>query len=59
MDTSFTWKYSTAAAPALQLTQEGKVLKAAVNTAPEGESGNESGGVGGEEGSRATTPSTG
>ena len=33
MDTSFTWKYSTAAAPALQLTQEGKVLKAAVNTA--------------------------
>ena len=33
MDTSFTWKYSTAAAPALQLTQEEKVLKAAVNTA--------------------------
>ena len=30
MDTSFTWKYSTAAAPALYPTQEEKALKVAV-----------------------------
>ncbi len=33
MDTSFTWKYLTAAVLAPQLTQEERALKAAVNTA--------------------------
>ena len=32
MDASFTWKYSTAPALALRLTQEEKAPKAAVNT---------------------------
>ena len=35
MDTSFTWKCSTAAAPAPPLTQAERALKAAENTAPE------------------------
>ena len=34
MDTSFIWKYLTAVALVLRLTQENKVSKAAVNAAP-------------------------
>ena len=34
MDTSFTWKFLTAVALVLRLTQENKVSKAAVNAAP-------------------------
>ena len=42
--------FRTAADPARLLTQEEKAVRAAVNTAPDGEGGNESAGAGGEEG---------